>query len=207
MAGNIQNQEDLNVRHFFKGKGAHDAKLSVLTLAELNILLSDFRQYYSNGDLVWVSEERSHYIIDGVDNVSIPTYVRWDSGGGGGSSDANVYYGGAEAIYQWSTFQNPLYKPSALNYNEGDLIIAEKLQTRYPIFTVFRVSIPGGGLAESYVNEGSFKGEDGLPGVPGIGIDIYTAPSLVGIPISYVGDIAISVEYSYVFNAFSKVHV
>ena len=178
MAANniIPGQSDINVRYFYLGKGAYDAKLAVLTLAELNELILNVGSFYTDGDLVWISEERKHYIIN-IDGSGVVTAAVADIGSGGGPIEPPVagsgflFYGGQQNVYDYSVSGLQSAKPSTLGYGNNDLIISSGGVTAgvpgYEQYNVWRIEIQTNGT-EGYVPEGTIKGVPGTPGIQGL---------------------------------------
>jgi len=176
MAANniIPGQSDINVRYFYLGKGAYDAKLAVLTLAELNELILNVGSYYTDGDLVWVSGERKHYIIN-VDGSGTVTTEIAPIGGGGPieppvAGSGFLFYGGQQNVYDYTVSGLQTAKPSTLGYGNNDLIVSSGGVTAgipgYEQYNVWRVEIHPNGV-EGYVPEGTIKGVPGDDGQRG----------------------------------------
>jgi len=178
MAANniIPGQSDINVRYFYLGKGAYDAKLAVLTLAELNELILNVGSYYTDGDLVWVSGERKHYIIN-IDGSGVVTTEIAPIGGGGGpitppvAGSGFLFYGGQQNVYDYTVSGLQAAKPSTLGYGNNDLIVSSGGVTSgvpgYEQYNVWRVEIHPNGV-EGYVPEGTIKGAPGDDGQKGL---------------------------------------
>lgn len=167
----IVGQNSINARYFNLGKGAFDAKLAVVTKAELNSLIAEVGSFYDDGSLVWVMSERQFYIVNN-DGTNI-TATKFDVGDGGGNiptipDTGYVYWGGQQYVYDTLINNDPTKRPSVVGFKNGDLIVASELISLNSFcqkFDTWRVYIDVG--IDTYVYEGSIKGEQGPQGPKG----------------------------------------
>lgn len=159
----LDNIKDLNVRLLFKGKGALDAKSVADTYVDMEAVVNKYFDYFETGDLFWVKDEEAFYVLTlvGTDHF---VYNKKNFGGGSVGGSGNMQYGGDEDIYRFLVVNDQSYKPSALGYGDGDVIITTG--EYYPEWNVWEVSIQG--AVDTYIDTGkSLAGTDGGKGPKG----------------------------------------
>jgi hypothetical protein len=127
----------------------------------------------ADGDLIWVSETRQHYVVD-VDINGVPSYSPANIGGGGPATPpvagtGFMWYGGQQNVYDYNVSNLPSAKPSTLGYNNNDLITSSGGVSSgapgYERYNVWRVEITQ--FVEGYNFEGSIQGRQGDQGPQG----------------------------------------
>ncbi|MCK5788434.1 MAG: hypothetical protein KAH32_05525, partial [Chlamydiia bacterium] len=141
----LSNIKDLNLRLIFKGKGNLDGKASVDTYSNMQALVIEYFEYFSDGDIIWVKEEKAFYTLKLVKG-STPYFnfeeLRLGSKG--------IIWGAEDDIYQYNVNGNPDYAPSLRGYRDGEVIVVSEdvyggmavIYKQYDIFRIDTISDP-----------------------------------------------------------------